>query len=127
MKNIPKETTDALIALGWTPPEDTPKQAPVRGWVNKRKGNNPAFVIHKIYDDARFAAPHSRNKPTTVEVIEAGYVLPVKHDGSDKCPVDPVVGVVTYTGYGFFVDPAGTVAWKDVTHYAVLTPRKELK
>jgi len=98
---------------------------PIRANVKiYKKGAYSIMSIEKVSDEKVVS-----NAGKLVQLIEAGYCQMIKHDRSDKCPVDVdteviyglrVIGPIT-------VSKAGAVAWEYVTHYAIILPMEKAK
>ncbi len=116
------EERSALIAQGWTPPVGVDPD------LAEAEDLHEAYIDNK-YSPAEKAFYHAIKRGRELERAEAqpGMVW-VKHDGSEKCPVDPTDAVMVQYGGGtcsYKVMAHLIHDWENVTHYAIITPPEE--
>ena len=115
-----------LAREGWTPPKVVdPDIAEANVVVNTMRPNFDLMFLGDAYRIGLAALKRGRE----IERAEAepGMVW-VKHDGSEKCPVDPTDAVMVQYGGGtcsYKVMAHLIHDWENVTHYAIITPPAE--
>ena len=105
-----------LAREGWTPPEP----------VDPDLGEAETLWLEGLIERNLALAGIKRGRALAAAEAKPGMVW-VKHDGSNKCPVDKKALVWLRDATGVVRERiAGKQYWSSYTHYAVITPPEDV-